>query len=86
MNVNKLRGLMMIHGDTAADLADALGMSRQSFYNKTGFLSANRLSEFNRNEIQVIIDRYDLSTEDIMDIFFKKGDDADETNNGGSSS
>ena len=58
---------MVLHGDTNSSLAELLGISLQSVSNK---LNENG-SEFKQGEIAKIKDRYNLTAEQVNDIFFK---------------
>lgn len=68
MNKLKLTGIMRGSGDTQEILAEAIGISLQRLnakINETGG------AEFTQGEIQCIKERYNLSPEDIDEIFFK---------------
>lgn len=65
MNKKELRARMARYGDTYTSLAIALGISYAGFYNKI-----NGKTTFTQREIQVIKERYNLSAEDIDNIFF----------------
>jgi DNA-binding CsgD family transcriptional regulator len=62
---NELRSQMALHGDTNQSLADALGISYGAFSQKI-----NGKQSFTQREIQIIIDRYDLTAENTQRIFF----------------
>lgn len=66
MKKELLRSIMVLHGDTNKDLADYLGISEQSVCNK---INENG-TEFKQGEIKRIRIRYNLSSEQIDDIFF----------------
>jgi hypothetical protein len=66
MNKEKLRSVMVLHGDTNNDLATFLGKSVQSICNK---INENG-TEFKQGEIAKIKERYNLSAEQVEDIFF----------------
>ena len=68
MNTNKLRSKMALFGDTGSTLSEVLGISPQRFSAK---LNENK-AEFTQREIQIIKDRYDLTAEEVDDIFFNK--------------
>ncbi len=68
MNTNKLRAKMALNGDTGGALADALGISQQRFSAKINDNNA----EFTQGEIQIIKDKYNLTAEEVDDIFFNK--------------
>lgn len=62
---NKLKGIIMYHDDTAGNLAKAMNLSQTSLSYKI-----NGKVEFTRREIMIIKERYNLSAEEIDDIFF----------------
>ena len=59
---------MLLHGDTMNDLAEALGIAYQTLSMK---MNANG-SEFTQGEIAVIRERYKLSDEQVIQIFFEE--------------
>lgn len=65
MKTSKLKGKLVENGDTYERLAAALGIT-----SKTLSFKINGQSEFNRDEIQGIIKRYNLSASEVLDIFF----------------
>lgn len=67
MNKAALKSVMVLHGDTNKDLAEYLGISEQSVSNK----SNENGTEFKQGEIALIKKRYNLSAEQVEDIFFK---------------
>ena len=67
MNRNKLRAKMALFGDTGGCLANALDMSQQRFSAKI-----NGKADFTQSEMQVIKDRYNLTAEEVDEIFFDK--------------
>ena len=66
MKKEQLRSIMVLHGDTNKDLADYLGISEQSVSNK---INENG-TEFKQGEIARIKTKYNLSCEQIDNIFF----------------
>jgi predicted transcriptional regulator len=66
MKKELLRSIMVLHGDTNKDLADYLGITEQSVSNK---INENG-TEFKQGEIRRIRIRYNLSSDQIDDIFF----------------
>lgn len=68
MNKAKLKSVMTLHGDTNKDLADLLGISKQSVSCK---INENG-TEFKQGEIAKIKDRYVLSPEEVDAIFFEQ--------------
>ncbi|HZK57048.1 MAG TPA: XRE family transcriptional regulator [Clostridia bacterium] len=68
MNTNMLRAKMALFGDTGGVLSRALGISQQRFSAKIN----DKNAEFTQGEIQLIKDRYDLTAEEVDEIFFNK--------------
>lgn len=66
MNTPLFRSIMVLHGDTNKSLAEYLGKSEQTVCNK---INENG-TEFTQGEIAMIIARYELSAEQIKDVFF----------------
>ena len=66
MNKNLLRSVMVLHGDTNKDLAEYLGITKQSVSAKINETNA----EFKQGEIAKIRDRYNLSADQVEAIFF----------------
>lgn len=66
MNAKLLKSVMLLHGDTAAALAEFIGISAQSLYNK---INENG-TEFKQGEIAKIKDRYNLDSDMVDRIFF----------------
>lgn len=66
MNKALLRSIMVMNGDTNSDLAKLLGISEQSVSSK---LNENK-SEFKQGEILKIRNHYNLTAEQVTDIFF----------------
>jgi len=67
MNKNLLRSKMVAHGDTGGDLAKALGISRVTISMK---INNTNGADFTQGEIKKIIDRYNLSMDEVEAIFF----------------
>jgi len=67
MNANELRAQMARHGDSAKALAKILGMTEPTLSCK---MNNRRNMCFSQTHIQTIIDRYDLTADDVMLIFF----------------
>lgn len=65
VNSKLLRAHMAYRNDTIADLAEALGITRQCLYNKLACRS-----QFKQTEIYIICGRYNLKTDDLIAIFF----------------
>lgn len=70
MNANKLRAMMALHGDTGKVLSGVLNITQSRFSAK---LTGRGGAQFTQGEIQAIKDRYDLTPEQVDDIFFDIG-------------
>lgn len=68
MNKRMLEAEMKLFGDTGGTLAEALGIARNTFSNKINEKGA----EFTQSEIRTIAVRYNLTAEQINDIFFNQ--------------
>ena len=66
MNSTELKVEMLRNGDTADDLAKALGCTRATLYNK---MNRNN-TDFDLGEMLIIKERYHLSLERMVEIFF----------------
>ena len=66
MNPNKLKALLVLHGETAGALAKALGITPHTLSAKLH----GRKGDFTRNEIYLIKDRYNLTASEVDEIFF----------------
>ena len=66
MNVKLFRSIMVLHNDTNKTLADFLKVSEQTVCNK---INENG-TQFKQNEIAMLVKRYNLTAEQITDIFF----------------
>ena len=66
MNSKLFRSIMVLNNDTNKTLADYLNISEQTVCNK---INENG-TEFKQGEIAMIIKRYNLSDQQIRDIFF----------------
>ena len=66
MNKELLRSVMVLNGDTNRDLANFLDISEQSFSNK---INENG-TEFKQGEIAAIRQRYNLTADQVTNIFF----------------
>lgn len=67
MKKNLLEAKMKIYGDTQSDLATALGIRLSTFNEK---LNGTHGCQFKQREIQIIKDRYNLTNEEVGEIFF----------------
>lgn len=66
MNKNKLESQMKLFGDSAGDLSKYIGISRATFSYKIN----EKNSEFTQSEIAKIKEKYNLTAEQVDDIFF----------------
>lgn len=69
MNTARMRSIMVLHGDTNAVLASVVGVSPQTFSVK---INERNGAEFTQGEMSKIKERYNLSPEEMDDIFFKE--------------
>lgn len=67
MNKKLLRSEMVLHDDTNATLAEALGITPQSLSSK---MNETNGAEFTQGEITIIRKRYALSDDRVIAIFF----------------
>ena len=67
MNKNMFKSKMMLHGDTNASLAKAVGLSAQRLSAK---INETKGAEFTQGEIQSIKERYNLTNDEVDNIFF----------------
>lgn len=67
INSRKLMSIMKKEDVSLSDVADSLGMSRQSFYRR---LTASNNKDFTLSEVNKLIPILKLSKEDVWDIFF----------------
>ncbi|MBR6875497.1 MAG: hypothetical protein IKN00_04320 [Bacteroidales bacterium] len=65
MNKDLLRSVIVAHGDNMGKLAEAMGMQQSALSNRI-----NGLVEFRQSEINFIRHRYNLTPEQMQDIFF----------------
>lgn len=66
MNSKLFRSIMVLHNDTNKTLAEFLNVSEQTICNK---INENG-TEFKQGEIAKIVERYNLTAEQITEIFF----------------
>ena len=66
MNIKELKVEMVRHNDNSKDLADALGIARQTLSRKMNSPTA----DFTQNEIAIIKNRYELTGDRVTEIFF----------------
>ena len=67
MNKNMLKSVMVLNGDTNHDLAEYLGISDPTLSLK---MNETNGAEFTQGEIKKMIDRYHLTAEQTLQIFF----------------
>ena len=67
MNKNKLESVMKLHGDTGTSLSTYLGIARSTFSAK---LNETNGAEFTQGEISSIKEKYNLTAEETVEIFF----------------
>lgn len=65
MNVNLLKSKMAFYGDNQVKLAEVLNINKNSMCKK--LLGKNELK---RSEIEIIAKRYELTSDEIKEIFF----------------
>lgn len=66
MNRSLLKSIMALHNDTVRELAEFLGITPNSVSNK---INENG-TEFKQGEIAMIKERYNLSADQVDEIFF----------------
>lgn len=69
MNKNKLEAVMKLNGDTGTTLSEYLGMARSTFSAK---INEKNGAEFTQSEIASIKKRYELTADEVVEIFFKE--------------
>jgi hypothetical protein len=67
MNKNLLRSIMVLWNDTNAKLADYLGITQSRLSAKMNEWEG---AQFTQSEIRMIRDRYNLTSDQLMEIFF----------------
>ena len=67
MNKRKLESVMRLNGDTGTSLAEFLNMARATFSAK---INETNGAEFKQSEIAMIKEKYAISSDDIVAIFF----------------
>ena len=68
MNKNKLRAILAEHGENQSALAEALGISRVTLSRKIN--EKEQTKGFSQPEISTIMKRYNLTMEQVNEIFF----------------
>lgn len=73
MNPDYLKMVMRRNNDNLNDLASALNICRQSLYMKMRYIDAGkeRKQEFTQSEIRTMVKRYNLTPDEIVNIFFR---------------
>lgn len=69
MNKLRLESVMKLHGDTGTSLAKFLRIARTTFSAK---INETNGAEFTQGEIAKIREKYSLSPEDVIAIFFNQ--------------
>ena len=64
-NINLLKSKMVLKGETQIELAEELGITRPALNVKM-----NGKSDFKQSEINIIAKRYELSDDELIEIFF----------------
>lgn len=67
INTKMLKAKMILNNDDAKNVSNAMNISTATFSAKL-----NNKQEFKTGEIEVLINRYNLTSEEVMEIFFKK--------------
>lgn len=67
MNKNKFVSVMKLYGDTQETLAEAIGISLSRLNAK---INGTGGAEFDASEIKAIKTRYNLTSQEVDDIFF----------------
>lgn len=72
MNKALLKSIMALYDDTMSDLADYLCLTPQSVSYKMNekIMPSGKKAEFGQGEIKRIKERYNLSPEEVENIFF----------------
>lgn len=71
MNKQELKSIMARYDETATDLAKVIGKTPQTVYNKMNEYEVNgKKQEFTQGEIRAIANHYNMTAEQIIDIFF----------------
>ena len=67
MDANLFRSKMVAHGDTQADLAKVLSIGTNTLSFKI-----SEKNDFKQSEIEIIAKRYNLTADEIKEIFFNR--------------
>jgi hypothetical protein len=71
MNKLLLKSIMALHGDSVPDLAELIGKTPQTVYNKMNEYEVNgKKQEFTQGEITIIAEHYKMTAEQLKDVFF----------------
>lgn len=68
MDKKKLKSLMVLNNDTGRTLSRYLGISEQTFSMK---LNEKRGRSFTKGEVEAISNKYSLTPDEMVSIFFK---------------
>lgn len=79
MNIRLLKSKMVLVDDAVEHLADYLGQSRQNIY-----LKFNGERGFSLQEVALIAKRYELTNDEICEIFIERGEEVEQANCKGS--
>lgn len=69
MDSNKLKGLIIANGLKIQDVAKILNINKSTFSNK---MYERNNQQFTQKEMMKIKERFNLSSEEFIDIFFSK--------------
>ena len=67
MNKNMLASKMKLYGDTISSLAEHIGIARATLSNK---INCTNGAEFTQNEIAMVKEKYNLTPNEVNEIFF----------------
>ena len=67
MNIRKLKGVLVSNGDNQGILAEWMGISQGTLSAK---MNEKRGAQFTLSEIKKIIERYNLTDHEVVEIFF----------------
>ena len=71
IKTNVLLSKMVLFGDRQEDLKDALAVTTPTVSNKINGIDG---AEFTLSEVRIIMDRYNLTAEEVVDIFLTLND------------
>lgn len=70
MNTDRLHAVMLVNGDNREKLAEDMGIHASTLYAKMRGIESKWGRDFTVSEVKFIIDRYKMSPEEVMSIFF----------------